>query len=66
MCIMIYNYYKVYVVYMHICMHTCVFLEGLGRSGDLVGLISTYSGASPTLWCRVMAKTSREDIPSTV
>ena len=32
-------------------------LEGLGISGRLVGLISTYPGTAPTLWCRVMIKT---------
>ena len=31
-------------------------LEGLGSSGMLVGIISTYPGTSPTPWCRVMAK----------
>ena len=31
-------------------------LEGLGNSGKLVGIISTYPGTSPTLWCRIMIK----------
>ena len=36
---------------MSICSFTRV-LEGLERSGDLIAFICTYSGTSPTPWCR--------------
>ena len=34
-------------------------MEGLGNYGRLAGIISTFPGASPTRWCRDMAKNHR-------
>ena len=31
-------------------------LEGLGSSGKLVGIISTFPGTSSTPWCRIIAQ----------
>ena len=42
-------------------------LDGLGTFRRLVGFIFTYSDTSPTLWYRVMAKTTpSNDLPRTV
>ena len=41
--------------------------KGSESSRKLVGVISTYPGTSPTLWCRVMAKSpGGMRLPSTV